>query len=98
MLRGSKFQIKVWREIKKIPKGKVTTYKNIAKKIGFPKASRAVANACGKNPYAPLIPCHRVIKSDFTIGGYSGKGGIRTKIKLLKKEKIKINQLFNYII
>ena len=98
MLKGSKFQIKVWKEIKKIPKGKVTTYKNIAKKIGFPKASRAVANACGKNPYAPLIPCHRVIKSDFTIGGYSGKDGIKQKIKLLVKEKININQLFNYII
>ena len=98
MLKGSKFQNKVWKEIKKIPKGKVTTYKNIAKKIGFPKASRAVANACGKNPYAPLIPCHRVIKSDFTIGGYSRKGGIKQKIKLLIKEKININQLFNYII
>ncbi len=98
MLKGSKFQIKVWKEIKKIPKGKVTTYKNIAKKIGFPKASRAVANACGKNPYAPLIPCHRVIKSNFTIGGYSGIGGIKKKINLLIKEKININQLFNYII
>ena len=64
MLKGSKFQIKVWKEIKKIPKGKVTTYKNIAKSIGYPKAFRAVANACGKNPYAPSIPCHRVIKSE----------------------------------
>ena len=98
MIKGSKFQIKVWKEIKKIPKGKVTTYKNIAKSIGYPKAFRAVANACGKNPYAPLIPCHRVIKSDFTIGGYSAKGGIKQKIKLLIKEKININQLFNYII
>ena len=98
MLTGSKFQLKVWKEIKKIPKGKVTTYKNIAKSIGYPKAFRAVANACGKNPYAPLIPCHRVIKSDFTIGGYSAKGGIKQKIKLLIKEKIYINQLFNYII
>ena len=98
MLKGSKFQIKVWKEIKKIPKGKLTTYKNIANKIGFPKASRAVANACGKKPYAPLIPCHRVIKSNFTIGGYSSKGGIKKKIKLLIKEKININQLFKYII
>jgi len=98
MLTGSKFQVKVWKEIKQIPKGKVATYKQIARKIGYPKASRAVANACGKNPCAPLIPCHRVIKSDFTIGGYSGIGGIKTKIKLLKKEKININQLFNYII
>jgi len=98
MLKGSKFQIKVWKEIKKIPRGKLTTYQKLAKKIGQPKAFRAVANACGKNPYAPLIPCHRVIKSDFTIGGYSGVGGIKTKIKLLKKEKIDINQLFKYII
>jgi len=98
MLKGSKFQIKVWKEIKKIPRGKLTTYQKLAKKIGQPKAFRAVANACGKNPYAPLIPCHRVIKSDYTIGGYSGIGGIKTKIKLLKKEKIDINQLFKYII
>ena len=98
MLKGTKFQFKVWKEIKKIPKGKVTTYKKIAIKIGHSKSSRAVANACGKNPYAPLIPCHRVIKSDFTIGGFSGIGGIKNKIKLLKKEKININQLFNYII
>ena len=96
MIKGSKFQVKVWKEIKKIPKGKVTTYKQIAKKIGYPRAARAVANACGKNPYPPLIPCHRVIKSDFTIGGYSGVGGIKTKIKLLKKEKININQLFKH--
>ena len=98
MLNGSKFQIKVWKEIKKIPRGKLTTYQKLAKKIGQPKAFRAVANACGKNPSAPLIPCHRVIKSDFTIGGYSGKGGIKKKIILLIKEKININQLFKYII
>ena len=98
MLKGSKFQIKVWKEIKNIPRGKLTTYQKLAKKIGHPKAFRAVANACGKNSCAPLIPCHRVIKSDFTIGGYSGIGGIKSKIKLLKKEKININQLFKYII
>ena len=96
MLNGSKFQVKVWKEIKKIPKGKITTYKQIAKKIGCSRASRAVANACGKNPYPPLIPCHRVVKSDYTIGGYSGIGGIKAKIKLLKKEKIDINQLFKF--
>ena len=87
MLKGSKFQIKVWKEIKKIPKGKVTTYKNIAKKIGFSKASRAVANACGKNPFPLKIPCHRVIGSNGYIGGYSGEGGIKKKIELLKLEK-----------
>ena len=61
---------------------------NIAKGIKKPKAVRAVANAIGKNPYAPKIPCHRVIRSDGSLGGYSGKGGIKTKKKLLKSEGI----------
>lgn len=95
--KGTKFQIKVWKEILRIPKGKVTTYKKIAKKIGFPKASRAVANACKKNPFVPTIPCHRVIRSDGKLGGYSGKGGLHKKKLLLIKEKIDLNQLFNYI-
>ena len=89
-LSGTKFQIKVWSYLKKIPKGKVKTYKLVAKGIGMPKAARAVANACGKNPYAPKIPCHRVIRSDGGLGGYSGRGGIRQKLKLLRSEKVKI--------
>ena len=72
----------------KIPKGKVKTYKEVAIGIKMPKAARAVANACAKNPYAPKIPCHRVIRSDGSLGGYSGKGGVNTKRKLLKKEGI----------
>ena len=90
ILSGTKFQIKVWNYLKKIPKGKVKTYKQVAKGIGMPKAARAVANACGKNPYAPKIPCHRVIRSDGGLGGYSGRGGIRQKLKLLRSEKVKI--------
>ncbi len=70
----------------KIPKGKVKTYKEVAIAINIPKSARAVANACGKNPYAPKVPCHRVIRSDGNLGGYSGKGGINTKKKLLKSE------------
>ena len=89
-LSGTKFQIKVWNYLKKIPKGKVKTYKQVAKAIGMPKAARAVANACGKNPYAPKIPCHRVIRSDGGLGGYSGKGGIKQKLKLLRSEKVAI--------
>ena len=54
--------------------------------IKSPKSARAVANACAKNPYAPKIPCHRVIRSDGDLGGYSAPGGIKTKKKLLKKE------------
>ena len=89
-LKGTKFQIKVWNYLKKIPKGETRTYLQIAKAIGKPKAHRAVANAVGKNPYPPKIPCHRVIRSDGSLGGYSGKGGIKTKLKLLRSEKVKI--------
>ncbi len=87
-LKGTKFQLKVWNYLKKIPKGSVKTYHQVAKGIGKPLAVRAVANAIGKNPYPPRIPCHRVIRSDGKIGGYSGKGGIFTKKLLLKKEGI----------
>ena len=85
-LIGTDFQIKVWNAISKIPKGKVKTYKELARSIRKPKASRAVANACGKNPFPIKIPCHRVIRSDGKLGGYSGKGGIKTKRKLLRSE------------
>jgi len=70
----------------KIPKGKVKSYKQVALGINRPRSARAVANACGKNPYAPKVPCHRVIRSDGSLGGYSRSGGIKVKKKLLKKE------------
>ena len=89
-LKGTKFQLKVWNFLKKIPRGKVKTYSEVAKSIGKPLAVRAVANAIGKNPLAPQIPCHRVIRSDGSLGGYSGKGGIKTKKLLLKKEGIRL--------
>ena len=88
ILKGTKFQLKVWKYLKKIPKGQTRTYSDVAKAINKPKSVRAVANAVGKNPYAPKIPCHRVIRSDGSLGGYSGKGGINTKRKLLKSEGI----------
>ena len=87
-LNGTNFQIKVWNEILKIPKGQVKTYKEIARSIRKPKTSRAVANACGKNPFPIKIPCHRVIRSDGRLGGYSGNGGIKTKRKLLRSEGV----------
>ena len=89
-LKGTKFQLKVWNFLKKIPRGKVKTYSEVAKSIGKPLAVRAVANAIGKNPYAPKIPCHRVIRSDGGLGGYSGRGGIKTKLRLLRSEKVDI--------
>ena len=89
-MRGTKFQIKVWKYLKKIPKGSVKTYKDVAIAINQPNAARAVANACAKNPYAPKIPCHRVIRSDGGLGGYSGRGGVKKKVGLLRSEKVQI--------
>tara|TARA_B110000008_G_C16456816_1_gene358314 strand:+ start:54 stop:332 length:279 start_codon:yes stop_codon:yes gene_type:complete len=88
ILKGTDFQIKVWNYVKKIPKGKVKTYLEVAKAVGKPRAFRAVANAVGKNPYPRKIPCHRVIRSDRSLGGYSAKGGIKEKRRLLISEKI----------
>ena len=86
-LEGTAFQIKVWKEIAKIPYGETITYKQLAETIGHPKSYRAVANACGKNPNAPHIPCHRVIRSDGNLGGYSAKGGVRKKRRMLEEEQ-----------
>ena len=87
-LKGTKFQVKVWRYLKKIPVGSTKTYSEVAKAIGKPLAVRAVANAIAKNPYPTQIPCHRIIRSNGSLGGYSAKGGLKTKEKLLKKEGI----------
>ena len=89
-MNGTNFQLKVWNYLKTIPKGKVKTYKQVAIAIKRPNSARAVANACGKNLYAPKIPCHRVIRSDGGLGGYSGRGGIKKKLQLLRSEKVKI--------
>ena len=84
--KGTKFQIKVWKYLQTIPKGQTRTYLEVAKAIKMPNAVRAVANAVGKNPHAPEVPCHRVIRSDGLLGGYSGRGGIKKKKQLLIKE------------
>ena len=86
-LVGTEFQKRVWNEIKKIPEGETRSYKDIAVALKKPNSSRAVANACGKNPFLEDIPCHRVIRSDGKIGGYSGKGGVKQKLNLLIREK-----------
>ena len=82
------FNEKVIDLMRKIPKGKITTYKLIAHKLGC-KAYRAVGNAVGANPYAPVVPCHRVCKTNGTVGNYGG--GVGKKIKLLREEGIKID-------
>lgn len=79
----SPFQARVFAVVKKIPRGKVLTYKEVAQKIGSPKAYRAVGNALNKN-YNKNVPCHRVIKSDGTLGGF--RDGSKAKEKILKKE------------
>ncbi len=81
---GTRFQQAVWREIAKIPYGNTASYKEIAARIGKPKAIRAVANAFGANALSLFIPCHRIIASDGTIGGYAG--GMEAKRQLLHLE------------
>ncbi|OGR41759.1 MAG: hypothetical protein A2X35_12100 [Elusimicrobia bacterium GWA2_61_42] len=81
------FQQAVWKACMTIPKGETRSYKWIAQRIGKPGAVRAVGSALGRNPFAPEVPCHRVIKSDGTPGGFSGPGGIRAKLRLLKLER-----------
>ena len=81
------FNQKCYELLKKVPKGRVTTYKEIAKALNS-KAYRAVGNAMNKNPYAPQVPCHRVINSNSQIGGFAS--GIKNKIKLLKQEALRL--------
>jgi O-6-methylguanine DNA methyltransferase len=81
------FQRSVLLECAKIPRGETRTYSQIAAAIGKPKAARAVGNALAINPLAPLIPCHRVVRGDGKLGGYSAKGGARKKRKLLARER-----------
>jgi len=89
------FSEKCYDLLRKVPRGKVTTYKIIAKKLGT-KAYRAVGNAMNKNPYSPNVPCHRVVNSDGKIGGFAL--GVKNKIKILEKEGIKIknNKIENF--
>lgn len=78
------FQQKVYAVVKKIPRGKTLTYKQVAKLIGRPSASRAVGTVLSKN-YNPAIPCHRVIRSDGKMGGYN-RGGVKKKLLILQQE------------
>jgi O-6-methylguanine DNA methyltransferase len=84
----TEFKKKVLKILEKIPKGRVATYKEIAFAIGKPKAARAVGNVLNKNPNLIKCPCHRVIKSDGSVGGYAR--GKKEKIKILRKEGIEI--------
>src|SRR4030042_5149366 len=87
MISGKSFNEKCYSVLRKVPRGKVTTYKSIARKLNS-KAYRAVGNAMNKNPYAPEVPCHRVIKSSGEVGGFAS--GTKKKIEMLRKEGIEI--------
>ncbi len=84
--QATTFQKKVWKALLTIPAGEVRTYSWLAERIRCPKAVRAVGGAVAKNPFAPDVPCHRIVRKDGSLGGYSGPGGMKTKKRLLKKE------------
>ena len=83
------FYKKIYSLLKKVPKGKVVTYKILARAL-HSKAYRAVGTAMRLNENVPIVPCHRVVNSNGSVGNYSGKGGVKGKIRLLEKEGIKI--------
>jgi len=85
-LQATAFQWRVWEELRRIPLGETRSYQEIAKAIGKPKAVRAVASACAGNHVALVIPCHRVIREDQSLGGY--RWGLERKRKLLENEKV----------
>lgn len=93
-LKGTDFQKNVWKALGTIPFGKTYSYAQLAAKIGKKKAFRAVGNANGKNPVAIVIPCHRVIASDGSLGGYSS--GLPRKVALLKIESVEIPSLLRF--
>ena len=85
LLQGSVLQIKIWKELQKIPYGKTRSYGDIAKKVNT--SARYVGNVCGQNRHLILIPCHRVIRSDGTLGGFSAPDGLNLKKRLINFEK-----------
>jgi AraC family transcriptional regulator of adaptative response/methylated-DNA-[protein]-cysteine methyltransferase len=89
-IAGTAFQEAVWNELRKIPAGETRSYADIAAAVGQPNATRAVGTANGSNPVAVLVPCHRVIRSDGTLGGYAG--GLDRKRKLLAAEGVRTEQ------
>ncbi|MDI6733997.1 MAG: MGMT family protein [Patescibacteria group bacterium] len=84
----STFASKVYGVVRKIPRGRVLTYKQVANLVGNSKAGRAVGNALNRNPFSPEVPCHRVVRFNGLVGGYAS--GAKNKIKVLRKEGVEI--------
>lgn len=87
-LRGTPFQVEVWTSLQRIPRGSVISYAELARRVGRPRAYRAVAQACGANPVGVLVPCHRVIASDGSLGGFGF--GVARKRELLRREGVRV--------
>ena len=90
------FQSQCYEALKQVPSGKVISYSGLVEMVGRPQAHRAVGNAMNKNPFAPEVPCHRVVKSNGDLGGFGG--GSRLKIKRLQEEGVKVsnNKIVNF--
>ncbi len=88
--KGTEFQEKIWEAMLRVPFGETISYKTLAHRAGKPEAIRAAASACGKNPSLILIPCHRIVASDGTAGGYNG--GLQKKRWLLNHEKVALEK------
>ena len=84
-IRGTAFQVRVWEALRRIPPGSTASYAEIARRIGSPRSSRAVAAACAANPLAVAIPCHRVVRTDGSLSGY--RWGVERKAALLERER-----------
>jgi methylated-DNA-[protein]-cysteine S-methyltransferase len=89
-LQGSPFHLRVWQELIKIPPGETVSYRELARRLGNPKSARAVGQACGANPIPLIVPCHRVISSNGTLGGYSS--GLSRKRWLLAHEGVNVGE------
>lgn len=85
---GTEFQEAVWQELAGVPRGEVVSYSELARRMGRPEAARAVASACGANPVALIVPCHRVVSSDGTAGGY--RWGTDRKVRILGDEGVEL--------
>jgi O-6-methylguanine DNA methyltransferase len=92
---GSNFQIKVWEAMRYVPPGEVISYSELAKRAGNMRATRAAASACGQNPCAIIVPCHRIVRRDRGLGGFFW--GLEFKLALLKREGVNVSHN-NYVI